>query len=73
MIGSSGRFLLADADILIERRHETFLNYFLRFYRVELQKRLPWLNIEESQPQSDTSSTITSNTNTNTNTTGTPD
>ncbi|KDR23313.1 opsin, ultraviolet-sensitive-like isoform X2 [Zootermopsis nevadensis] len=40
-------------------------------YRVELQKRLPWLNIDETQPQSETTSAIT--TNVSTDSTGTPD
>jgi hypothetical protein len=34
--------------------------------RLELQKRLPWLNIEETQPQSETSSAVTNNSSTNT-------
>jgi hypothetical protein len=32
--------------------------------RLELQKRLPWLNIDETKPQSETSSVATTNTNT---------
>nr|QRI42697.1 ultraviolet sensitive opsin 1 [Agrilus planipennis] len=36
-------------------------------YRIELQKRIPWLNINEPTP-SETSSAVTSNTNTTTNT-----
>ncbi|PNF37095.1 Opsin, ultraviolet-sensitive [Cryptotermes secundus] len=35
-------------------------------YRLELQKRLPWLNIDETKPQGETSSVTTTNTNSST-------